>query len=322
MPTPQPQGGRPLIFGEALVDVFHEEDIPGGAPFNVARHLAALGFDPLFVSRVGSDGRGAALRQELERFGMDLSGLQVDPLHATGAVDVIESAPGVHRFDILTNRAWDYIDGHQASTCVTHSGKSIALLYYGTLAQRQASSRAAIGALQAQLACPRWCDLNWRAGHLSPADALAMLATSEVLKVNEGELLMLLDWIGLSDASLAQRPQAGHRSAALGQLCAAGRLQRVVVTYGSSGYAAFERSGDCSASGPAGTLDRMVDTVGAGDAFTAALIAGALCDWPLSLTLSRANAFAGALCGVRGAAPSDLGFYASWRSAWGLPSLV
>lgn len=308
----------PVIFGEALVDVFHEGDVAGGAPFNVARHLAALGLHPLFITRLGDDARGRMLRGELQRFGMDMVGVQIDPIHATGEVRVDESAPGVHTFTILPDKAWDHVSGSAAVAALTHCADKPGLFYYGTLAQRHADSRAAVQALQAALPGLGWCDLNWRAGHLTPTAALAILHSARAVKVNEAELHMVLEWLGLADEGLLQRPATGHTSAAVAALCAGGAVEKVVVTYGADGYAAFDRQGRCVAAGAAEKVSHMVDTVGSGDAFTAVVIAGELCGWPLATTLERANRFAAALCAVRGAAPEQLSFYESWKSDWDL----
>ena len=307
-----------VIFGEALVDAFADGDVPGGAPFNVARHLGALGFDPLFVTRIGEDARGAGLLAELQRFGLSLAGVQRDAAHASGLVSVDESAPGVHTFRILPDMAWDYIDAADATAVVQAIGAPVNLLYYGSLAQRSANSRAAAAALL--LAAPQagWCDLNWRAGHVLPQDALAMLHAAQAAKLNEQELQMVLHWCDLDTAGASVRPALGEQSPAIAALLAGGNLQQLVVTYGADGFAAFDRQGTCMASGGGLPLERMVDTVGAGDAFTAVTLAGTLAGWPLPLTLERANQFAAALCGERGAAPASLTFYAPWREAWSL----
>jgi hypothetical protein len=60
---------------------------------------------------------------------------------------------------------------------------------------------------------------------------------------------------------------------------------------------------------------QIVDTVGAGDAFSAVFLFGQMQGWPLALTLARANAFAGAICGISGAVPADISFYTPWMAA-------
>ena len=80
---------RPLIFGEVLFDAFPDGSrVLGGAPFNVAWHLRALGLDPLLVSRVGADGAGDEVLRAMHDWQLDVSGVQRDPNHPTGRVPV------------------------------------------------------------------------------------------------------------------------------------------------------------------------------------------------------------------------------------------
>ena len=210
---------RPVIFGEALVDVFREGDVAGGAPFNVARHLAALGLQPLFVSRLGDDARGRMLSAEMRRFGMDPSGVQVDPEHATGEVHVDESAPGVHTFIIPPDKAWDHVSAADALAALRALPQPASVLYYGTLAQRHLSAREAVSRLRAECPGLGWCDLNWREGHVAVDLALEILRSARALKVNEAELQMVLGWLGTHDPLLAHRPAVGQQSDVVAQLC-------------------------------------------------------------------------------------------------------
>src|SRR3954465_9603830 len=95
------------VFGEALVDDFITEQVVGGAPFNVARNLAAFGVAALMVTRIGEDKNGALMRGEFERFGMSEAGLQFDPREAPGRV-VGGRTPEGHRFITLPAQAYDY----------------------------------------------------------------------------------------------------------------------------------------------------------------------------------------------------------------------
>ena len=92
-------------------------------------------------------------------------------------------------------------------------------------------------------------------------------------------------------------------------------LQQLLVTCGAQG--AWQLDADGNKLFQQGGSTSLVDTVGAGDGFTAVFITGTLLGWPSAVTLSRANAFAAALCGVRGAIPDDPGFYDSFLKAWG-----
>ena len=98
------RGAATVVFGEALVDDYVSEQVVGGAPFNVARHLAAFMAPQLMITRIGSDKNGAVVRAEFERFAMSEAGLQVDPMEETGRV-VVERRQKAHRFVILPGQA-------------------------------------------------------------------------------------------------------------------------------------------------------------------------------------------------------------------------
>ena len=149
---------RPLVFGEVLYDHFPDGGVVlGGAPFNVAAHLQAFGAAPLLISRVGDDPLGHRIRDTMLHLGMDTSGLQLDSAHPTGTVDVsIEQ--GEPHFTILPERAYDFIDASQVPPISAPS-----LLYHGSLALREASSRCALEQLAARAGAPMFMDVNLRA---------------------------------------------------------------------------------------------------------------------------------------------------------------
>jgi fructokinase len=292
------------LIGEALLDEFPDLSVPGGAPFNVARSMAALGQDALLISRVGAADAGAALLlDEMRRLGMDERGLQRDPLRPTGRVRIEEEgAAGEHRFHIEADAAWDHLEFAPIETLL-HAGRP-ALLYYGTLAQRSVDSRAAVQALLAR--CPPdllcYLDLNLRPGVDTTSFLLPSLQRADWLKVNADELAWLLERFGLAGpAALVQR---------FG-------LQRLIVTRGAAGYAAYGAQGECLAQEGGVPQPRLVDTVGAGDAFSAMLLTASLRGLAFASALTLANRYASATCGLRGPLPREPGFFAPWRVALG-----
>ncbi|MBT9499610.1 MAG: fructokinase [Burkholderiaceae bacterium] len=290
-----------VVLGEALLDLFPEGSVVGGAPFNLARNLAALGAAPLMITRIGADAAGGRIAAEFTRFGMETRGLQRDPQRATGVVHVRMEGPQ-HRFEIGTDSAWDALDAAELVRSVEAARP--AWICFGTLAQRDPLSRAAIRSGLACTQAQRFLDLNLRDGPDNRTLAEASLALADVAKVNEGELETLLGWFG--------EPE---HPAAVEALIDRFGLQILLITRGADGYACFDASERRWLEGRAPAVD-VVDTVGAGDAFAAVFLLGRLRRWPLETTLQRAAQFASSVCTFKGAVDPSLPAYAEVRAAW------
>jgi len=303
------------VFGEALVDDFITEQVVGGAPFNVARNLAAFGAATLMVTRIGADKNGALMRSEFTRFGMSEAALQIDPQEATGRV-VVERSQGAHRFIILPDQAYDYVEAAPALAALAAAQPQV--IYFGTLAQRHETSRASLRALlEASPAC-RYLDLNVREGQVTERIAHESLHLADIVKVNEDELQDLFRWYTHTPPGSVAVGSPAMADACL-TLMRTFALQEMIVTLGPRGAIHISAEGSVTAA-EAHSAGRapvhIVDTVGAGDAFSAVFLLGQQQGWPLALTLARANAFAGAICGISGAVPGDLAFYAPWIACW------
>jgi len=316
-----------VIFGEALVDEFPTGQVVGGAPFNVARHLAAFMAPPLTITRIGDDRNGLAVRAEFERFVMPDTGLQLDPMEETGRVVVERSGQGAghrdaghrdagHRFTILPRQAYDFIDPKAAvASLASLAGTQPAAVYFGTLAQREERSRQALDAVLAATVATRFLDLNLRPGQPGEAIATRALHAADIVKVNEEELQSLFQWyfqIGPDDAQLS----TDEVHAACRALMDRFGLEGLIVTLGHRGSVYFGADGSLLANRDNPAPPFVIDTVGAGDAFSAIFLLGRVRGWPLELTLARANEFAGAICAVTGAVPQDMGFYDKWVGRW------
>ena len=305
------------VFGESLVDDFITEQVVGGAPFNVARNLAAFGVATLMVTRIGEDKNGALVRREFARFGMSEAGLQIGALDATGRVVVERSDGGhrgvEHRFVILPDQAYDYVQAAPALAAL--AAATPAVLYFGTMAQRHECSRATVRAMLEASAARRYLDLNVRDGQVTERCAFESLHLADIVKVNEDELKDLFKWY-----THTQPATGSVESRAMADACQAlmrtFNLQTLIVTLGERGAMVFEADGAVTINQQCHAPAHIVDTVGAGDAFSAVFLYGQAQGWPLPKILARANAFAGAICGVAGAVPADIGFYAPWLAAW------
>lgn len=289
--------GRPLIFGELLHDRFPDgREILGGAPFNVAWHLQGFGALPLLVSRVGADDAGERALGAMRDWGLETAAVERDPDRPTGAV-VVDLRDGEPHYRIDPDQAY----GHIEAALPAHAGAP-ALMYHGTLALWSATSRRAWTDLQRRFTSPVFVDVNLRAPWWNPVSAAAALARATWAKLSLEELDRLA---GVGSSSTARA----------GDLCRRYGLRHVVITMGDRGALAIDADGTAftvAATSP----DRLVDTVGAGDAFAAVLILGKLADWGLPLALERAAVFAGAVCGLRGATVADHRFYEPFLEGW------
>ncbi len=292
--------GRPVIFGEVLFDCFEEEITLGGAPFNVAWHLQGFGLNPLFISRVGKDELGDRVLASMQRWGMDASGLQRDTDRPTGRVEVKVEA-GQPCYDILPDQAYDFID-HRAVNIVREHG-NLAQLYHGTLALRNEVSDATLRAIRDTSQLPVLVDVNLRPPWWDLSKIGEVLPGTACIKLNEDELRLLDRRFPESDSpTRAAQFKEAHDAGV------------VLVTQGEDGALAVTPNGLCSTG--AHPVDKLVDTVGAGDAFSAVAIAGILKRWPWETTLDRAAAFAAWVCGYQGAIREDRAFYEKVLKEW------
>jgi fructokinase len=285
------------VFGEMLVDEFPDRTRLGGAPFNVAYHLGRLGLGPVLVTRLGLDAEGERLVRAMEDAGLDTRGVQRDPLHATGRVRVV-TGEGGHRFEILPERAYDFVDAGAAAAVAR--ALDLGLVYFGTLAQRHPQSRAALEALLAASECPRWLDINLREPWYDAETVERSLAAADHVKLNDGELETVSEMLGIhggDDQSRAVRVVDRYG------------LRSVVVTCGERGAWTLHADGRYARVEGRPLGGALADTVGAGDAFAAVSILGLLRGWQPKTTLERADAFARAICLVHGAIPPDPSIY-------------
>lgn len=307
-----------LIYGEALIDEFPQEKVIGGAPFNVARSLSLLGARPLMLSRLGQDANADLIRAEAARTGLLVDGLQLDAEHPTGRVVVHMDEQGnnsSHRFEILPDQAYDYIDASLVEVVLRKVFKETPpdLIYYGSLIQRTAvSQQTLITILESDLTegASKFLDLNLRDGQATVETISSSLNYCDMVKLNEDELQFVIQHCcpAASDLKIEHEPVSLRQ--ACEALMAEFYMQAVIVTLGEKGYLYLDANGECLHSleqAPAAVS--VVDTVGAGDAFTAMFIYGWQSNWPIEKTLAMANHFAAAICTVRGAVAEHLDFY-------------
>lgn len=289
----------PLIFGEVLFDCFPDRrEVLGGAPFNVAWNLQAFGMQPLFVSRIGDDPWGQLILKRMKEWSMDTSYMQVDPAYSTGQVQV-KLTNGEPHFAILPHQAYDYI-----SSPLRKIKDRVSFLYHGTLSLRNDVNRCTLTRLKRDYACPVFVDVNLRKPWWSTKTVLPLLEDATWLKLNEDELDALLP----SEDSLEYRCR---------DVLERYSLKAVFVTRGAQGAVAFTGDNHFSSIELQENIT-IVDTVGAGDAFSSVLLLGLMNDWPLNTVLKRARNFASAVVGQQGAVTRETEFYQTFCNRWNL----
>jgi fructokinase len=288
---------RIRIFGEVLFDHFPDGScVLGGAPFNVAWHLQAFAQNPCFISRVGQDAMGDAIQTAMQDWQMDLSGVQRDHHYPTGTVQVsIEQ--GEPSYAIVPEQAYDFIAADELQP-TSHDG----LLYHGTLALRHEVSRQALAVLKSQHRGKVFMDVNLREPWWTKTDVLTWANDAHWVKMNHHELAAL-------------QPESTDLIASMSQFLKMHKLEGLVVTRGRQGAIAINAGGETGRVVPVQTL-QVVDTVGAGDAFASVLVLGIHLGWSLQLILERAQAFASAMVGQRGATVQDHDFYQPFIKSW------
>ena len=295
---------RPVIFGEVLFDHFPDGSrVLGGAPFNVAWHLRGFGANPLVLSAVGDDAEGREVLERMTSWDLMTQGVQTDPTHPTGRVTA-SVVDGENRFEILPDQAWDFIKAGPALRATAE--EPAGLLYHGSLALRGDVSWDTLRALRAKADAPSFVDINLREPWWTQDKLDWCLSTSHWIKLNDAEL-----------GQLTSKPTGSFeacRDAAM-DLARVHTIQGIIVTRGRKG-ALSVLGGEQAFEAAAAPVDDIVDTVGAGDAFSSVVCLGLLQDWEHQTTLDRAAAFAADLCRIRGATTTDFALYERHLAEW------
>jgi fructokinase len=280
--------------GEVLWDLLVTGPKLGGAPANFVYHAHALGAQANIITRVGGDDYGREIVHRFRELGLPETAVQVDDALLTGTVKVELSGDGLARFTIQENVAWDGIEATPEAVAVAGVADAIC---FGSLAQRCELSRTTIQRLVAATRrdALRVFDINLRQRFYSRDVIDKSLDLANVLKLNEDELPTLAEIFDLTESG-EQRIE---------RLAREFNLDLVALTRGPNGSLLYQRNkngvrwSDCR-SRPV----HVIDTVGAGDSFTAALVLGLLRGIDLDEINEIANDVARFVCSQAGATPA------------------
>jgi fructokinase len=248
-----------VAFGELLWDLLPTETVLGGAPFNFAYRAATLGADVVPVSRLGKDELGKGAFEAAAGLGLRTEFLQWDDELPTGTVEVYFDARNNPDYLIVPDVAYDRIEW---SRQLEQLASACSCICFGTLVQRAVHSRSTLEKLLAEAPqALKFLDINLRKECFGPDTVQNSLRAADILKLNEQEAIQLIDILGL--------PVQGIPGAVT-SLLESCSLDCVLVTLAENGAYAGDRDGQ-RVYVPGYAVD-VVDSLGAGDAFSAAFV--------------------------------------------------
>lgn len=276
-------------LGEILWDLLPGGRQLGGAPFNFTFHCHQLGHPSVMVSRVGADELGRDIRAVVRQLGLTDEFLQEDSAHPTSTVDVRLDASGQPSYTINPNVAWDFLAWDDALQALIGRARAVC---FGTLIQRDPVAGATIQrALKTAHSRLIVYDINLRQQFYTREIIEASLRACRWVKLNTDELVVLRDLFGL------RRPGDAR---GLGELRQRFGVELACLTRGADGCLIQT---DDEEIGVPGLPVEVVDTVGAGDAFTAGLLVYALEGRPLVDAAVFANRLAARVASSAGGTP-------------------
>lgn len=286
-----------LGIGELLWDVLPEGPRLGGAPANFTVMAGRLGNHAAILSRIGRDDLGRKAVERLDPQPADTSFLQVDPAHETGRVTVAFE-DGQPHYIIHQPAAWDFAELSDEWVNLAERADAIC---FGSLAQRCLESRQTIQTLAAQTSstCIRVFDVNLRAPFYSGEVIQESLELATVMKMNDAEVPLVMNLLGLPTGEGTPGDPLRHGAERL--LDEFPMLNMVAITRGGHGSLLVTRD---EWNEHPGIPIQVADTIGAGDAFTAALTHYLLRGADLATLNEAGNRWGGWVASQSGAMPA------------------
>lgn len=278
-------------LGEALWDVLPDGKKIGGAPANFAFHVSQLGLNGIAVSAVGSDSLGYQAIDALKANNLDF---YLQPVaYPTSTVQVSLDDKGVPQYEIVENVAWDNMEFNPHMEIIARNAQAVC---FGSLAQRSEKSRLTIRrfieAMPREKGTHRIFDINLRQHFYTKQVIEESLQLCDIFKINDDEIEIISPMFELGDGDYESRCR---------KLIAVYNLDIVILTCGDKGSYIFTAEGETSFQ-PTPKVE-VVDTVGAGDSFTATFIAGIIKGDSIKIAHKAAVDIAAYVCTCEGAMP-------------------
>lgn len=278
-----------LAIGEVLFDVLPDGSKLGGAPANFAWYTHQFGFKDFVISAVGDDAAGADIIKCLKNLGINTCAIDILRGEKTGIVNITLDSASVPSYEIVKNVAWDKITCGEDKLALARKADVIC---FGSLAQRGEVSRRAINAIldNAPKHCLKIFDINLRQSFYSFEIIDSSLKKADILKISDEELP--------KTAQALDMPYSSDEAFCLLLLKQYG-LDIIVLTRGEKGSIIFTKDNMYKSAGF--KAEKLADTVGAGDSFSAAFCAGLLKGLDFKTIGERANKVASYVCTQNGA---------------------
>ncbi len=245
-----------ICFGEIVWDALPRTLYLGGAPLNVASHLARFDIPVQMVSRIGNDALGEEVIRNMDYAGLDASLIQKDNQLPTGLVrvEMDEEEPS---YEIIAPSSWDEIE--YTPELQSHADEAFALVF-GTLSQRNDTTRQTLEKLW-DAPCLKVLDVNLRPPFVDKEHVAASLKAADIVKLNEDEFNQIRKWFGFEDET----------EPAIREIAFRFHCESICLTRGANGSMLLHKG---ELIHQPGIPVEAVDTIGAGDSFLAALLAG------------------------------------------------
>jgi fructokinase len=277
-----------LGIGELVWDVLPSGKKLGGAPVNFAFWCNELGAEGFPVTAVGNDSLAEESLAQLQNTGLDLSYIQHNDL-PTGVVNVTLSGDGIPAYDIVQNVAWDAIEADKKTLGLAKVADAVC---WGSLAQRSEKTRSSVETIIDALeqSCLKVFDINIRQNWYTKELIESSLNKADVLKLNEDELPLIADMFGFD------------LETAIASIIKEYSLKYIIYTVGADHSEIHGAEGMLSYIKTPSV--KVVDTVGAGDSFTAAFITSLLSGKTVQESHAKAVEIAARVCTIQGAIPA------------------
>lgn len=281
-------------LGELLWDLFPDKKQLGGAPANFSYMTHLLGDNGVIASRLGDDAPGTEAREALDRLQIDASHVQTDVAHPTGTVVVHLAADGQPSYEIIEPVAWDFMEWTPAWQNLARHADAVC---FGSLSQRSRISHETVRTFLrwTEPAALRLFDVTLRQNFYSRAVLEESIRFANIIKCNEEELATL---VSVFNSAAKTNDEAAH------WLLGTFDIELVCVTRGERGSSLFSRRGSDTHEG---LRVQVADTVGAGDAFAAALVHHYLRGSSLQCMNEAANRMGAWVASQAGATPAANG---------------